>query len=157
MWDCSIFLSVKLYHNIVYLIIHFTSESCFPNSEKTVPLGTCYLPQGMKRWQGKLPSQRASPSYRRESGIHVPGTVPTDEYPVTYWHLMHLSDGWMPWSWKTQTLQISMHILHSVFHIFPKVLTGRFWFIIKSFFSQWSFPLFLRLYCVTRGDIVRRN
>ena len=38
-------------------------------------------------------------------------------------------------------LNISMHILHTIFHTFLKELTRRICFTIKSFFSWWSFPL----------------
>ena len=38
---------------------------------------------------------------------------------------------------------ISMHILHTVLYTFPKVLTRRICLTIKSFFSWWSFSLFL--------------
>ena len=38
---------------------------------------------------------------------------------------------------------ISMHILHTVLYTFLKVLTRRICLTIKSFFSWWSFPLFL--------------
>lgn len=48
-------------------------------------------------------------------------------------------------------LNISMHILHTIFHKFPKVLLRRIWPIIKSFFRLWSFPLFLWLNCLTLG------
>ena len=42
-------------------------------------------------------------------------------------------------------LYISIHILHTVIHTFPKVLIRRTWLTIKSYFSQWSLPLFLWL------------
>ena len=38
---------------------------------------------------------------------------------------------------------ISMYILHTVLYIFPNVLTRRICLAIKSFFSWWSFCLFL--------------
>ena len=37
---------------------------------------------------------------------------------------------------------ISMHILHTVFYIFPEVLTRRICFPIKRFLPCWPFPLF---------------
>ena len=37
---------------------------------------------------------------------------------------------------------ISVHILHTIHHTFPKVLTRRICLIITSCFSWWSFPLF---------------
>ena len=37
---------------------------------------------------------------------------------------------------------ISMHIPHTIFFIFPKVLKRRICLRIKSSFSLWSFPLF---------------
>ena len=40
---------------------------------------------------------------------------------------------------------ISMHILHTVLYTFSKVLTRRIYWMIKSFFRWWSFPLFLWL------------
>ena len=46
---------------------------------------------------------------------------------------------------------ISMHIYHTVLHIFSKVLLSRIWITIKTFFSWWSFPLFLWPYCVIQG------
>ena len=51
---------------------------------------------------------------------------------------------------------INMHILHTVLYTFPKVLTRRICLTIKSFFSWWSFPLFLWPKWF-RGNIVRRN
>ena len=50
-----------------------------------------------------------------------------------------------------------MHILHTIFHKFLKVLLRRIWPIIKSFFRLWSFPLFLWLNCLTLGDTVGRT
>ena len=38
--------------------------------------------------------------------------------------------------------KISIHILHTVFSTFPKVLIRRFCRTIKSFCAWWSFPLF---------------
>ena len=38
---------------------------------------------------------------------------------------------------------ISMHILHTDLYTLPKLLTRRIHLTIKSFFSWWSFPLFL--------------
>ena len=38
---------------------------------------------------------------------------------------------------------VSMHILITVIYTFPKVLTRRICLAIKSFFSWWSFHLFL--------------
>ena len=43
---------------------------------------------------------------------------------------------------------ISMHILHTVFYTFPKVLIRRICFTIKSSLSWWSFPSFLWPWCV---------
>ena len=37
---------------------------------------------------------------------------------------------------------ISMHILHTVLHTFPKILTRRIYLTIKSFFGRRSFSLF---------------
>ena len=45
-------------------------------------------------------------------------------------------------SFNPLRLNISMHILHNIFHTIPKVLTRRMRLTIKSFFSWWSFPLF---------------
>ena len=44
-----------------------------------------------------------------------------------------------------------MHILHTVFYTFPKVLTRRICSSIKWIFSWWSFPLFSWPYCVMQG------
>ena len=44
--------------------------------------------------------------------------------------------------------RISMHILHTVLYIFPKVLTGRICLTINNFLSWWSFPLFSWPWCV---------
>ena len=38
---------------------------------------------------------------------------------------------------------ISMHILHTALHTFPKMLTRRICFTINNFFGWWSLPLFL--------------
>ena len=46
---------------------------------------------------------------------------------------------------------ISMHILHTVLHTFPKVLIRRICSPVKSFFSWWSFPLFSWPLCVIQG------
>ena len=46
---------------------------------------------------------------------------------------------------------ISMHILFTVSYSFPEVLTRRICFTNKSFFSWWSFPLFLWPCCVIQG------
>ena len=37
---------------------------------------------------------------------------------------------------------INMHILHTVLYTFPRVLTRRICWTVKSSFSWWSFPLF---------------
>ena len=47
--------------------------------------------------------------------------------------------------------RISMHILHTVLYIFPKVLTGRICLTINNFLSWWSFPLFSWPWCVIQG------
>ena len=52
---------------------------------------------------------------------------------------------------------ISMHFLLTVFSKFPLVLTRRISLKIKSFFSWWSFPLFLWPSWLIQGEIVRRN
>ena len=49
---------------------------------------------------------------------------------------------------------ISMHILHTFLYTFPEVLTRRIYSTIKNL---WSFPVFLWLYWVIQGDMVRRN
>ena len=46
---------------------------------------------------------------------------------------------------------IRMHILHTVLYTFPKVLTRRIFLSIKSFFSWWSFTLFLWPYFLIQG------
>ena len=46
---------------------------------------------------------------------------------------------------------ISIHILFTVSCSFPEVLTKRICFTNKSFFSWWSFPLFLWPWCVIQG------
>ena len=40
-------------------------------------------------------------------------------------------------------LNINMHILYTLLHAFAKVLLRRIYLTIRSFFSWWSFPLFL--------------
>ena len=40
-------------------------------------------------------------------------------------------------------LNIRMYIVHTVLYTFSKVLLGRIWLTVKSFFSSWSFPLCL--------------
>ena len=43
---------------------------------------------------------------------------------------------------------ISMHILHTVFHTFTERLTRRICLTIKSYFSWWLSPLFSWLFCL---------
>ena len=40
---------------------------------------------------------------------------------------------------------ISDHILHKLSYIFLKVMSSRMWLTVNSFFSWWSFHLFLKL------------
>ena len=40
-------------------------------------------------------------------------------------------------------LNINMHVLYTLLHAFLKVLLRRIYLTIRSFFSWWSFPLFL--------------
>ena len=49
------------------------------------------------------------------------------------------------------TPNISMHILHTVLYTFPKRLTRRICFTIKSCFSWWSSLLFSWLSCLIQG------
>ena len=46
---------------------------------------------------------------------------------------------------------ISIHILHTVSNVFPKELSKRICFTIKSFLSYWSYPLFSRPSCAIQG------
>ena len=46
---------------------------------------------------------------------------------------------------------ISIHILHNVSYVFPKELSRRICFTIKSFLSYWSYPLFSRPSCAIQG------
>ena len=50
-----------------------------------------------------------------------------------------------------------MHILHTVLYTFPKVLKKTICLWIKSFFSWWSFPLFLCPYYVIQGWYCKEN
>ena len=80
-----------------------------------------------------------------------------EKYSVT-WNCLHdfqLSS--LSKSLNPLHLHISMHILHTVLYTFPKVRTRRICLTIKSFFGCWSFPLFLRPWCLIQGNIVRRN
>ena len=61
-----------------------------------------------------------------------------------------------PFSHAHQTISpshpnISIQILHTILHIFPKELTRRICFTIKSCFSWWSSPLFSWLWCLIQG------
>lgn len=49
------------------------------------------------------------------------------------------------------TPKVNMHILHTVLHTFPKRLTRRICFTIKSCFSRWSSPLLSWLSCLIQG------
>ena len=49
--------------------------------------------------------------------------------------------------------KISMHILHTALHTFPKVLTRRIWLPIKSFFRRWSFPIILMASMCSLGEL----
>ena len=51
----------------------------------------------------------------------------------------------------------SMHILHTLLHTFPKVLTRRIYFTIRRFFSWWSFSLFLLPECVIQEWYFKEN
>ena len=77
-----------------------------------------------------------------------------------------LAEGWGLTRWKNKTLvtswyctcsisplnpNISTHILYTVLYTFPKVLTRRICFTIKSFFSFWLFTLFLLPKYLTHG------
>ena len=52
---------------------------------------------------------------------------------------------------KSLRPNIRLHILHTVHYTFPKVLTRRICWTIKSFFSWWSFPLFSWPWCLIQG------
>ena len=52
---------------------------------------------------------------------------------------------------------ISIDILHTVLHTFPKVLTRRIYLKIKSVFGWWSFPLFSWPQCVIQGWYCKEN
>ena len=55
------------------------------------------------------------------------------------------------YDWFNLCLNISMHILDTVFHTFPQVLTRRIWLGLKNFFSWWSFHLFSWPWYVIQG------
>ena len=52
---------------------------------------------------------------------------------------------------KPWHLSVSIHILYTVLQTFPLVLTRRICLTINSFFSWWSFPVFLCPSCAIRG------
>ena len=69
------------------------------------------------------------------------------EYCVTFPHMMHVSLKFF----NPQHHNISMHILHNVLYLFPKVLRRRICLTIKSFLSWWSFLIFSWLLSVIQG------
>ena len=50
-----------------------------------------------------------------------------------------------------------MYILHTVLYTFLMVLTRRICLTIKSFFSWWSFPVFLLPYSLIQGRCCEEN
>ena len=71
--------------------------------------------------------------------------------------LYFFSIGWQFWLPNPLHCNITVHILLPVLFTFLKVLIRRICSTIKSFFSSWSFPLFLTLLAWLRGQIVERN
>ena len=57
-------------------------------------------------------------------------------------------------AYQMSTLNISMHILHSVFYTFPKILTRKICLTIWCFFSFWWFPYSLDLNVWFESDTV---
>ena len=75
-----------------------------------------------------------------------------------------LQSAWLWVNWTKKYLDLnplhpntSMHILHTVLHTFPEVLTRRIYLKIKSFFSWWSFSLFSWPQCVIQGWYCKEN
>ena len=75
------------------------------------------------------------------------GTVHTQKLKPTQWYSPLL---WLA-SVNLLHRNIRIYIHQAVLYSFSKVLTRRICLIINSFFSRWSFTIFLLPYCAIQG------